>query len=65
MIAIMQQDMLKMAVLMAKDPIRPRRDLLYPLYDEVWDNDGHTIGETRKSILKVVGSPFAGLSVRV
>lgn len=59
LMAIMQQDVLKQAVLWAKDPVRPRRDLLYPLYEEVWDNDGHTIGETRKSILKVVGSPFA------
>lgn len=57
-VANMQQDELKAAVLWAKEVDRPRRDLLYAIYDEVWDNDGHTIGETRKAILKVVGSPF-------
>ncbi len=54
----MQQDNLKAAIEWAKDPERPRRDMLYGMYDEVWDSDGHTIGETRKAILKVVGSPF-------
>jgi len=57
-VAAMQQDELKLAVEWARDPQRPRRDILYNMYDEVWDNDGHTIGETRKAILKVVGSPF-------
>lgn len=57
-IATMQQDELKLAIEMAKNPDRPRRDVLYALYDEVWENDGHTIGETRKAILKVIGSPY-------
>lgn len=57
-IASMKQDELKLAVEMARMVERPRRDILYTMYDEVWDNDGHTIGETRKAILKVVGSPF-------
>jgi len=57
-LATMQQDELKMAVELAKNPERPRRDLLYAMYEEPWENDGHTIGETRKAILKVVGSPF-------
>jgi phage gp29-like protein len=55
----MQQDELKVAVEIAKDPERPRRDMLYAFYEDVWENDGHTIGETRKCILKVIGSPFA------
>jgi hypothetical protein len=54
----MQMDTLKLAIELAKDPIRPRRDFLYSMYDECWDHDGHTIGETRKAILKAVGSPF-------
>lgn len=57
-VATMQQDELKIAVQFAQNPDRPRRDLLYPMYDEVWNNDGHTIGETRKAILKAVGAPF-------
>lgn len=56
-IANMQQDELKLALEIAKDPKRPRRDILYAMYDEVWDGDGHAIGETRKAILKAVGSP--------
>ncbi len=56
--ATMQQDELKAAVLIARDPLRPRRSMLLAMYDEVWENDGHLIGESRKAILKVVGSPF-------
>lgn len=57
-IATMQQDELKLAIQIAREVNRPRRDLLYAIYEEVWDNDGHTIGETRKAILKAIGSPF-------
>ncbi len=59
----MQQDNLKLALEWAKDPQRPRRDMLYPMYDEVWNMDGHTIGETRKAILKAIGSPFGVFKV--
>lgn len=57
-VANMRQDELKLAVLTAQEPQRPRRDLLYAMYHEVWTNDGHMIGESRKAILKAIGSPF-------
>lgn len=55
----LKMDEFKLAVLQAKDPIRPRRDMLYEYYDLAVEGDGHFIGEYEKAIAKVVGSPFA------
>jgi hypothetical protein len=57
-IANMQQDELKMAIMMAEDPLRPRRTLLNEYYRQTL-KDGHINGEYEKAINKVVGSPFA------
>lgn len=55
--ATMQQDELKLAIEMAEQPERPRRDYLYDIY-RVALRDGHLFGEYWKAINKVVGSPF-------
>lgn len=57
-IATMQQDELKIAIMQAEDPIRPRRELLNEYYRQTL-KDGHIRGEYEKAINKVVGSPFA------
>lgn len=56
-IASMKQDELKLAIEMAKQVDRPRRDFLYAIYDAIID--GHFTGEYEKAINKVVGSAFA------
>lgn len=57
-VATMQQDELKIAIMQAEDPIRPRRELLNEYYRQTL-KDGHINGEYEKAINKVVGSPFA------
>lgn len=56
-VASMQQDELKLAIMMAEEPMRPRREMLYEYYRQTL-KDGHLIGEYEKAINKVVGSPF-------
>lgn len=57
-VAAMKMDELKMAVMIAEDPLRPRREILNEYYRQTL-KDGHIIGEYEKAINKVVGSPFA------
>jgi SPP1 gp7 family putative phage head morphogenesis protein len=54
----MQQDELKFAIEMARDPERPRREMLYAFYENSLE-DGHTFSQLRTIKIKAVGSPFA------
>lgn len=61
-VASMKLDELKMAIMIAEDTIRPRREMLNEYYRQTL-KDGHIIGEYEKAINKVVGSPFAVFKV--
>lgn len=58
----MRQDELKKAILLAEEPQRPRRELLYEMYKNTL-RDSTIRGEYEKAINKVIGSPFGVFKV--